>query len=271
MNKRATQKKAKTKHDSSDKQKVDKNDAVDSSCPYCADPTLLDAPEGEPGEETYPVPHGGGRFWRKSGAPSILHGFSFGARWVADVPSEYFSKMFADFSVRIVGVEIGFFLPGFVEPPPPFSNHLLMHLRGRLPFVPAPAKGSAPTVAYILFSGCVINHENGGVEVRAHWWPSHGWIIHQQVALTASDPVERNAQLEHAYKALDFFLLETRGAPKVKDADVFQTIKALGQGATQAEVAKQLGVGKSTIGDWLKRNDWKWNELKRRYLGGEIL
>ena len=58
-----------------------------------------------------------------------------------------------------------------------------------------------------------------------------------------------------------------RAAPKIHAADMFQAIKALGAGATQAQVAKQLGVGKSTVSDWLKREGRTWDELKREALG----
>lgn len=229
-------------------------------CPYCADPTLLDPPKGKRGEETYPVPNSGGRFWRKSGPPSILHAYSYGKRWVAEVPPGYFGKSFEGFKARSVGVEIGFFVLG--QPPAPFSNHILTHLRKRLPLVPSPARGSLPTVAYVLFSGVVIEHEGEGVEVRAHWWPSHGWIINQRVTLTASDPAERNAQLEHAYTALDFFLLETRGAPKITTAQVKEALSELGGAATQRDVAAKLGVTEQGLDKWRGKQGYdSWHEL----------
>lgn len=233
-------------------------------CPYCSDSTLLDAPKGEPGDETYPVPNSGGRFWRKSGPPSLLHAFNYGKRWVADVPPEYFSASLADFTARSVGVEIGFFLPEGMSPPPPFSNHISTHLRQRRPLVPAPHVGAAPTVAYILFSGCVVQHESG-VEVRAHWWPSHGWIINQRVKLTASDPSERNAQLERAHTALNFFLLETRGAAKITRNALFRTLDKLGAEATQAAVAAKIGVTPNALHLYVKRTYGGWEKAKEQY------
>lgn len=235
-------------------------------CPYCADPALLDAPKGKPTEETHPVPHGGGRFWGKAGSPSILHAHNYGARWVAPVPSKYFAPPFSDFSARVVGVEAGFFIPDPGRPPAPFGNHLLMLLRDRRPLVPPPGKSSNPQAAYIIFSACVIEHEGGGVEVRAHWWPSHGWIINQRVTLSASDPTERNAQLEHAYKALDFFLLETRGAPKITEAALAQALAELGPDATQIATANHLGVSESALEKWRQRQGVKtWQEVVNKF------
>jgi hypothetical protein len=241
-------------------------------CPYCAEPALLDAPREKPTEETYPVPNSGGRFWRKGGPPSVLHAFSYGKRWVADVPTEHFARFFVDFSVRIVGVEASFFLPSPGNPPAPFSNHILTLLRSRRPLVPPPAKSSNPHAAYILFSGCVIEHEGGGVEVRAHWWPSHGWIIDQRVRLTASDPAERNAQLEHAYTALDFFLLETRGAPKITETALATALAELGPDATQVATANSMGVSESALEKWRQRQGIKtWQEVVEKFLPDAVI
>ncbi|HEX8352822.1 MAG TPA: hypothetical protein VF611_07985 [Pyrinomonadaceae bacterium] len=241
-------------------------------CPYCADPALLDAPKGKPDEKTYPVLHSGGRFWRKEGAPSVVDAFSYGRRWVAPVPSEYFAPAFSGFSARVVGVEAGFFIPDPGRPPAPFGNHILMLLRDRLPLVPPPAESSNPQAAYIIFSGCVIEHEAGGVEVRAHWWPSHGWIINQRVTLTASDPAERNAQLGHAYTALDFFLLETRGAPKITEAALAQALVELGPDATQVAAANNMGVSESALEKWRQRQGIKtWQEVIDKFMSDAVI
>lgn len=241
-------------------------------CPYCADLMLLDALKGKPTERTYLTPNFAGRFWRKGSQLSVLDAFNYGARWVADVPPGNFAEGFDGFAARIIGVEIGFFLPDTQpNPPAPFSGHILTHLQKRLPFVKAPAPGGLPSVAYILFSGCVIEHESGAVEVRAHWWPSHGWLINQRLTLTASDPAERNAQLEYARTALDFFQLEARGSQKIKDADLFNAIKSFGAEATQAKVAERLGVSDRAVRDWVKRTGRTWGELKRDYLSGQIV
>jgi hypothetical protein len=186
---------------------------------------------------------------------------------VADVPTENFNGMFADFSVRVVGVEAGFFLLG--QLPAPFSNHILTLLRSRRPLVPPPAKSSSPNAAYIIFSGCVIEHEGGGVEVRAHWWPSHGWIINQRVTLTASDPFKRNEQLEHAYTALDFFLLETRGAPKIDEADVRRLFE---RGTpTQEQAAETLGVTVRGLDKWRKKRGFEtWRAMVEHYALADV-
>lgn len=239
-------------------------------CPYCADPALLDAPKGEPDEETSLIPNGGGRFWAEGEPSRPLTALSYGKRWTAKVPPKYFNKRLAGFSTRVVGVEIGFFLP-LATPPPPFSGHVLTHLRTRQPHVRPPAKSSGPMVAYVLFSGVVIEHAQGGAEVRAHWWPSHGWRVELRTDLTTDTAEARNAQLQTALDALEFFRLEARGSQKIKAEEFFRAVKALGPKATQTLVAERLGVSDRAVRDWVKREGWTWGKLKRDYLRGEVV
>jgi hypothetical protein len=113
----------------------------------------------------------------------------------------------------------------------------------------------------------VIEHKGGGVEVRAHWWPSHEWIINQRVTLTASDPAERNTQLERAYTALDFFLLESRGASKITEAALAEALAELGPDATQVAVANKMGVSESALEKWRQRQGIKtWQEVVNKFL-----
>jgi len=213
-------------------------------CPYCADPALLDAPKGKGGLEMPVVPKGE-RFWR-SGPPSLLTARQYGARFVAPVTAEQIDERFAAFTVRLVGVNVGW---GFKSPlPPPMFDYQIC--------------GSVDSVhaGLTLFSAWVA--EGYGVETRAHWWPTHETIINQRLALSAKDPAGRNAELEAARLALSFFELETRGAPKIDAAKVTQAIRSQGQRATQKKVAQAVGAADRTLRDWLVRNGKTWKELK---------
>jgi hypothetical protein len=212
-------------------------------CPYCADPALLDAPKGKGGPELSVSP-GDWRIWRR-GAP-YLEAKIYGPRFVAVVPAKHLAEKFAGFSARLVGVNVGL---GFnsTAAPPMFDYQIL----GAIDSI---VEGSN------LFSAWVV--EDGEVETRAHWWPTHGTIINQRAELTAVDLAERNAELEAARLALSFFELETRGAPKIDAAKVTQAIRSQGQRATQKKVAQAVGAADRTLRDWLVRNGKTWKELK---------
>ena len=216
-------------------------------CPYCADPALLDAPKGRGGLEM-PVSPGDWRIWR-GGAP-YLEAKIYGPRFVAVVPAKHLAEKFAGFSARLVGVNVGL---GFnsTAAPPMFDYQIL----GAIDSI---VEGSN------LFSAWVV--EDGEVETRAHWWPTHGTIINQRAELTAVDLAERNAQLEAARTALDFFLLETRGAPKITERGLVSAIQTLGKDATLTSVAKELDVTRQALQFWARRGGMEsWEKVKKRY------
>jgi hypothetical protein len=220
-------------------------------CPYCADPALLDAPKGKGGPELSVSP-GDWRIWR-GGAP-YLEAKIYGPRFVAVVPAKHLAEKFAGFSARLVGVNVGL---GFnsTAAPPMFDYQIL----GAIDSI---VEGSN------LFSAWVV--EDGEVETRAHWWPTHETIINQRLALSAKDPAGRNAELEAARLALSFFELETRGAPKLTTVEVVQAVQRLGDKATLARVAEELKVGERTLHDWRRRQKLTWAQVKDRFMNATV-
>ena len=221
-------------------------------CPYCADPALLDAPKGKGGPELSVSP-GDWRIWRR-GAP-YLEAKIYGPRFVAVVPAKHLAEKFAGFSARLVGVNVGL---GFnsTAAPPMFDYQIL----GAIDSI---VEGSN------LFSAWVV--EDGEVETRAHWWPTHETIINQRLALSAKDPAGRNAELEAARLALSFFELETRGAPKIKEVELAGAIRRLGTKATQAAAAKEIGVSPQALRQWAARKGiHTWGEVKSQYKPAEV-
>jgi DNA-binding transcriptional regulator YdaS (Cro superfamily) len=224
-----------------------KKQPVVMPCPYCADPALLDAPKGK-GGPAIPVSPADWRIWR--GQVPLLGARAYSVRFVADVPAKHLAEKFAGFSARLVGVNVG---RGFnsTAAPPMFDYQIL---------------GAIDSIVegLNLFSAWAV--EGRGVETRAHWWPTHETIINQRVTLAAKDAAGRNAQLEHACAALDFFAVERRGQGKITEAAVRNAVKRIGPSATQVQAAKALGVSESAIEKWRQRRRISsWGEVVKTF------
>ncbi len=80
------------------------------------------------------------------------------------------------------------------------------------------------------------------------------------------EPNARNTELETAARALEFFQIETRGAPKITEAAIKDAIKRLGARAQQKEVARELNVTAQGLTSWRERNGLKrWQDVVARY------
>jgi hypothetical protein len=226
-------------------------------CPYCKDPAAMFAPpKGRPTEETVLVVNTAGRFW--ASVPGLLAAHKYGPRYVTEVPPEYLGERFKAFTVRLLGVDVSFSEAG----PPPFTSSVAHHVVAR-PDVPSPARGALPSVALTQFSACVIEGE--GVRLEAHWWPSHDWIVNHTFRLTKHDPEGRNAQLEAAGRAVEFFQLEARGAPKITEARIREALEVIGPSATLIEAARVLRVSESALEKWRQRHKiGTWREVVSR-------
>lgn len=236
-------------------------------CPYCADPTLLDPPSKKrvKAMETVALVPTVGRFWRRDqgGDVSLSHehpytpgsllrpAYSDGKRFILEIPSESFDERFAGFTVRLVGVDT---YPVREVLPEPFVSQIVRATGGPgLVWNP-----EYPLSRNSVFSGVLI--ERGAVRVVAHWWPSHGWRVELRADF-ASGPAEvRNAELQAATDALEFFRLEARGGPKITDGRLRLIYSR--RRPTQEEVAELLGVTVSGLDKWRRRRGFKsWRKV----------
>jgi len=229
-------------------------------CPYCADPSMFAPAAGKATDETATVVRLPARFW-KDGRPVTVHTAKlYGERWIVDIPGAEFAEQYHDFSVRLIGVDVGF--PD--SPPMPFGNHVVGHRR-KPPAVQAPYT-PLTTVGLAMFSAFVMENDKGTARVEAHWWPSHEWIVRQQVRFTGSEPEVRKGELETTARMFEFFQLDSRGAPKITESGVRDVIKRLGPRAQQKEAARVLNVTERTLERWRARQGLKtWREALDRY------
>jgi hypothetical protein len=115
---------------------------------------------------------------------------------------------------------------------------------------------------------CRISHIENDISVILHWWPTHGRVLEIRGSLS---PEEINANIDVAKEALDFFRTETRGDPKITNAQVAKTIKKLGTDATLTSVAKEMSVTRQALQFWARRGGMKsWEQVKERYGATEV-
>lgn len=227
-----------------------------ASCPYCSDPKKFQRELVGKGREDHRTGIARiGKFWARDdeGGMLVIPVYDHGDYFRLPIGSEHFIPRFKDFRLDIINFGADYSPWAFA------SNSLLFGLSA--------APSDIARFNKFPFNVARVTHKKSAVVVDAHTWFSHGTVItvhHVPKQLSSAD-------ITVMREALEFFRPETRGAPKVKDAELFQAIKALGAGATQTQVAKRLGVSKSTVSEWLKRQGWAWDELKRGYLEGRIL
>ena len=157
------------------------------------------------------------------------------------------------FKLQLIGVDL-------VEKPPvppPFSFFTVM---------PLDWIDNKPT-RWRIYYACRITREASSVEVLAHWWPSHGLLTSIQGFYPAPNS---NEGLDKVMNALEFFQVETRGAPKIVEADLIKALKKQGQNATQKSIAKALQTSDRTLRDWLSRKGKSWQEIKTESTNAQI-
>lgn len=226
-------------------------------CPYCSDPATFQRELKSKGRKD----HESGitradKFWRDKEQGMVrVWSYDHGDYFRMSFGDEYFIPRFKDFRLDVIN---------FPAPYTPFhwASHGLLFLIDAAPSDLARRNQFGLNVSRVT-------HRKSSVVVDSHTWFNHGSLLtvhHIPKELSSFDVTVMR-------EALEFFRPETRGAPKVKDFEVFQAIKALGEGATQAAVAKRLGIGKRTLSDWLTRNGhgFTWKELREGYLRGDIV
>jgi len=240
-------------------------------CPYCADPALLGPPSKKMAKTagTSALIPTLGRFWKRDQGGDVRQshehpwtpggilrpGYRDGERFVFEVPSDALDEKFAGFTIRLVGVDTH---PFNEAPPEPFAT---AHLRAN--GGPGPVwNPDYPLSRFTVVSGVTI--ERKAVRVAAHWWPSHEWRVELRADLAAGPPEARNADLQGALDALEFFRLEARGGPKITDGHL-RLIYSIRR-PPQQEVAQLLGVTVSGLDRWRRRRGFKsWREVVEHF------
>lgn len=237
-------------------EKAARDEMLATPCPYCSDLATFQRELKGRGRKDHESGIARiGKFWRKEQGMVSAWSYDHGDYFRMSFEDEHFIQRFKDFRLDIINFEARY-TPFY------WASHSLLFMVDAAPSDIARRNKFGLNIARVT-------HKKSAVVVDAHTWFSHNSILtvhHIPKELSSLDVTVMQ-------EALEFFRPETRGAPKIKfqDADVFQAIKALGAGATQTQVAKRLGVSKSTISDWLKRAGWAWDNLKREYLEGRIL
>jgi hypothetical protein len=237
-------------------EKAAADEMLASPCPYCSDPATFQRELKGKGRKDHETGIARvGKFWRRDEEQGMIRVWAYdhGDYFRMAFGGEHFIPRFKDFRLDVINFPAKY-SPFF------WASDSLLFMIDAAPSDLARRNKFGLNVARV-------SHKKSAVVVDAHTWFSHGTIL----TLHHIPKEISSADVTAMQEALEFFRPETRGAPKIKAADLFQAIKALGTGATQAQVAERLGVGKSTLGDWLKREGWTWNELKQSYLGGQIL
>ncbi len=226
------------------------------TCPYCADPSMFAPPKGKATDTTPSVVRLPAHFWRdrRKGFYSAQAGM-YGQRWVAVIPSEAFAKQYADFAVRLIGVDVGFALP---PPPLPFGNYVLGP-RVKPPGV-QPPYALVKNVGLAMFSAFVMEPYEGKIKGEAHWWPTHEF----KIAVSNFNP---DYDFETLTRALRFFKPETRGGEKkITEVRLKDALSELGKDATQRGIAAHLQVSETALEKWRRRqNIDTWREVVNRY------
>jgi len=225
-------------------------------CPYCSDPAAHQRPlKGKGRKDHDTLVARMGKFWRRDDGQGMIRVsvYDHNDYFRMSFDSEHFIPRFKDFRLEVIN---------FPAPYSPFfwASYGLLFLIDAAPSDLERRNKFGLNVTRLT-------HRNGPVAIDAHTWFSHGSILtvhHLPRKLSSADVTAMR-------DALEFFRPEERGAPKINDADVFQAITFFGLTATQAEVAKRLGVGERTLRDWLKRVGWSWERLKQEYLSGNIV
>jgi hypothetical protein len=232
------------------KQEAARKRMLGSPCPYCSHPKKFQQPLSGEGRADHASGIARvGKFWARDEPNGMLlvTSYDHGEYFSIPIKSKHFIPRFKDFSLNIISFESGF------SPWVYASDALLFGL------------SAAPSdiTRFNKFSLNVarVTHKKSAVVVDTHTWFSHGTLLtvhHVPSELSSAD-------ITVMQEALEFFRPETRGAPKIKRADMWAAVKKLGSNATQPRVAAELKVGESTIGAWLKRERITWAELKSQF------
>jgi hypothetical protein len=237
-------------------------------CPFCNRPEVfrpIDERTPEP-KDHIAIPRVG-KFWQA--LPNEMRGYKIvpilneSDHWRISLykghpgTGKYFTDKFKHFKLDLIGTDYE------LEPPEPVAVPFFLRQEG---FTLSSSKPywnmevQRPSNPYwMLFNACRISHDKSDVVINAHWWPDHGNIF----SIHGFQPTENsNKDLLITKEAMEFFRVETRGAPKIAQANLIKAIKEEGERATQRSIAKALKISDSTLRYWLNREGKSWGEIK---------
>jgi hypothetical protein len=222
-----------------------------SPCPYCLDPKKFQRELKEKGH----LDHTGGiarvgKFWKRGDTPGMLtvDSYDCGDYFYIPISNEHFIPRFNDFNLSIISFESQY------SPWTYASDNAL--------FIFSAAPSDLTRGHKFGLNVARVAHKKSSVVVDSHTWFSHGTILtvhHVPKELSSTDVTVMQ-------EALEFFRPETRGAPKFNTVNLVRAIQKLGEKATQAAVAKELGVTPQALRAWANRSNLKnWEQVINRY------
>jgi hypothetical protein len=176
------------------------------------------------------------------------------------LPSDKFAERLQPFSVQMIGFKFNLApsttTPDPVDTPWPFAAGVTDWQTGthETPFA----------LWWTALVGSVVAHPSG-IVLAVHWWPTHDRVMNLSGPLPAGRAA--NDSIELAQTIFEVFREETRGAPRINRGRLMWALRTQGPRATQRGVATVLGIGESTIRDFLRRENLKWPKLKQQVYG----
>ncbi len=219
-------------------------------CPYCTDPERYQGSlKGEVLNDRKMEVARIGKFWKRPvevGAMFVATSHDYDDHWQFKIPGKNFIDRFKNFSIDVVSFE---------------SEYSTWHYASYAPLARLTANPDTRS-----FNVCRITHEKSPIIVEAHTWFNH----HTMITVRGVPVGEfKSADLDVVQEAMEFFRTETRGEPKIDNISLVKALQKFGEKAMPKDVAKELGVGSSTLREWRARQGLSWDELKERYLKTE--
>lgn len=233
-------------------------------CPYCMRPEIFepraDLLEGVSRPGLGELTHLIGKYWQRRDVPhpnvrSFPSRLYRGGEIHFDISGrENFTEPYQGFDVEVIGLEFPF-RP--MQSAGPGFHQVVTYKPGtrRTDKVREVEKA-------VSFNACRITHRKTGVIADAHAWESHGLLI--IVKHLPKNPT--GGAIKAAGALLAFFTLDYRGAPKITRDFIMDAFEKLGSDATQAAVARELGVTERALQMWGKREGKeRWSDMRESF------
>jgi hypothetical protein len=173
---------------------------------------------------------------------------------IKTVTDEHFIPRYAGFKVEIVGLDSKKEMP---KPSGAFLSYQWTEGEGGKP------------EKFVYYFASRITHKGSTLKIDVHSHPSHGRLV----TVHGFDGNQNSPEeLEIIGKAFEFYKRETRGGTKTQPvidwAELRRAIQFRGEGATQAQIAGDLGITPRTLQRQILVSELKgWDAAKRHFLG----
>jgi hypothetical protein len=169
---------------------------------------------------------------------------------IQTVTDEHFIPRYAGFKVEIVGIDSKREMP---KPSGAFLHYTWTEGENGKP------------EKLVYYFAARITHKDSTLKIDVHSHPSHGRLVTVHGFAGHQNTPE---ELEIIGKAFEFYRRETRGGVKMDEEELRRAIQARGEGATQAQIAKDLGITARSLQRHILASELKgWDAAKRYYLG----